>query len=159
MNLYDVETIVQSKPWITGKKRIPHQVAYDFIRNSAWWLTHPSGPVRAPGHAKNIYMSQHGWTIEFGANNFLIEKAIKRCCREIHIFLLNMDQGKEVSKHELKKKLQLHIRGAVSNYEDDEYMSYWPLEENDMKFGAQSIDIKDAVNYIVRVTGISQYVI
>jgi hypothetical protein len=53
--------------------------AVRFIRASAWWLTQYHKPVRAPKHADHVHMSVHGWAVDFGANSFLVGKAIERC--------------------------------------------------------------------------------
>lgn len=59
-------------------------IAESFIRKSAWWLKHYRRPVRAPKHAKRLYLSDHGWAVDFGGNSFLVGKAIEPCSADIH---------------------------------------------------------------------------
>ena len=145
------------RPWLVRTETVPPDYAKEFVRKSAWWHTHSSGnPVRAPNHAKRIYESHHGWAIDFGANTFLIGKAIERCNNEINKYIDAAAQGDIPDLDELKSKLKMHIRGAVANNDGYEYEGYYPLEGQDMMFGAQSIDINDGVEYVLQKSGVSE---
>jgi len=92
------------------------KMAERFIRASAWWLTHSSyRPVRAPRHAEHLYMSHHGWAVDFGANTFLVGKAIERCrvildrCRD------EAATGQVLLRADVEAKLKKAISGAVAN--------------------------------------------
>ena len=151
------DRIVSSRPWLVRKENIPVELAMEFIRKTAWWHTHSSGnPVRAPGHADRIYESVHGWSIDFGANTFLVGKAIERCSSEIMNAMDNAIQGNIPNINELKEKLKLHIRGAVANNDGYEYDGYYPAEGQDMMFGAQSIDVNDGADFILERSGIAE---
>ena len=52
-------------------------IARDLVSASAWWLTHPRGPVRAPKHSSNIDGSGGHWEIDFGANTLNLSYIIK----------------------------------------------------------------------------------
>lgn len=150
-----IDKIRSKAPWINREETIPRHLAESFIRRTAWWHTHSSGkPVRAPKHAERIESSCHGWQVTFGGNSFLVGKAIERCRNEINNFMEAslITNGSDIE--ELKNKLVLHIRGAVANNDGYEYEGYYPIQQNDMMFGAQSIDIKDAVNFIIEQSGI-----
>jgi len=45
---------------------------------------------------------------------------------------------------------------AVANNDGYEYEGYYPLEGQDMMFGAQSIDVKDGVKYVLQKSGITE---
>lgn len=134
--------------WINHdtSSRIPYAWAHEFIACTAWWLHHPSGPVRAPKHADRIFESeQHGWAIEFGANSFLVETAIKRSLDAVKSLLDTNETGRD----ELISEIKRHTSGAVSNHYDDEYSGYYPLEGEDMIFGSTSINVDDAAKFIL----------
>ena len=156
MDNVEIENIRELHPLVSENPKVSLSLAQDFIKATAWWHTHSSGsPVRAPRHARRVYHSVHGWSIDFGANSFLIEKAIRRCCNEVNDFLTAMKKGKKTDINDLKNKIKLHIRGAVSNYDNNEYEVYYPIDGEDMMFGAQSIDINDGLQFILRKTGIN----
>jgi hypothetical protein len=80
--------------WLKRDETIPLELAKRFIRATAWWLTHSSGsPVRAPGHANRITKSHHGWVVDFGANTFLVGKAIERCRNILNDYLDEASKG------------------------------------------------------------------
>ena len=135
----------------TEEGEVPIDVAKKFIRASAWWYDHPSGPVSAPGHSSRIYGSESDWKIDFGANTFMVGRAISRCRKTLSLFLEQASSGNIVSISKLKEKLTLDVRGAVTNYDGDEYPGYYPVVGADMKFGAQSIDTKDFVNLVLKI--------
>ena len=76
---------------------------------------------------------------------FLIGKAAERCNNEVNKYIDVSVQGDIPDLEELKSILKMHIRGAVANNDGYEYEGYYPLEGQDMMFGAQSIDVKDGV--------------
>jgi len=152
-------SIYSSHVWLKREETIPLSLAQDFIRNSAWWLTHPSGPVRAKKHAYNIYKNEvHGWAIDFGANKFLVGKAIERCKNEINKYIEEFESGtKSIELDSLKLKLRKHISGAVATYNNGEYSGYYPISGNDLEFGTQAIDVKDGVNFLIRELGLDKF--
>ncbi len=149
--------IRSSRPWLVRTETVPLELAQEFVRNTAWWHTHSSGqPVMAPNHAKRIYSSSHGWSLDFGANTFLVGKAIARCSQEISSAMDTAVKGHLPNLQELTEKIELHIRGAVSNSEGYEYDGYYPVVGDDMMFGAQSIDVKLGAKFILEKSGIKE---
>ncbi len=57
-----------------------------------------------------------------------------------------MEKGENPDTNDLKIEIKLHIRGAVSNYKNNEYDDYYPINGSDMMFGAQSIDVGDGLH-------------
>lgn len=138
-------------------EQIPLKVAEEFIKATVWWLTHPSGPVRAPGHAKNLYNSDNGWAIDFGANTFLVDVAIARCRTSLNSFLRQVECGHTVSLSTLREQLMKDISGAVANYDGFEYGGYYPLSGTEMIFGSQAIDVREGANFIIHATSTRKY--
>lgn len=151
--------IYSSHVWLKREETIPLSVAQDFVRNSAWWLTHPSGAVRAKKHAYNVYKNDiHGWAIDFGANKFLVGKAIERCKDEINKYIEEFTNGeKSIELDSLKAKLKKHISGAVATYNNGEYSGYYPIDGNDLTFGSQAIDVKDGADFLIRELGLNEF--
>lgn len=128
--------------------KVPRDVAEQFLRKSVWWHTHSSGrPVRAPRHANRMRGQNGDWSIDFGANTFLVGRAIERCARTCESFLASAGKGTPWSKKDLIEKLKMDVRGAVATYSGAEYAGYYPVDGNDMMFGATSIDIADFVGH------------
>ena len=148
--------IKRGKPWLKRDESIPRYVAEQFIRASAWWLTHSSGQaVRAPRHADRMYLSDHGWAVDFGANTFLVGKAIERCRDALDKFLDDASSIGLPSLEDVKKTLKRHISGAVANVDGNEYEGYYPISDEDLVFGAQSIDVEDGANFIIEEAGVA----
>jgi len=149
-NQESITRIRKKAPWIVREEMIPKEIAQQFIRRSAWWLTHSSGmPVRARGHARRIYKSQHGWTVVFGGNSFLVGKAVERCRNEINNFFEEASSGKLPRLSDLKKLLCRQISGAVANNDGYEYDGYYPITDGQLIFGAQAIDVNDGADYLI----------
>ncbi|BAS60399.1 hypothetical protein LBWT_X4710 (plasmid) [Leptolyngbya boryana IAM M-101] len=135
--------------WVVREETIALELAQEFVRRSAWWLNHPSGQdVRAPRYAERIYKSAHGWTLEFGANKFLVGKAIERCQKVVIAFLESTESVKPQSLADLKKALSLQISGSVANCNDEEYQGCYPVYSGQLVFGNAAIDIADAVDFL-----------
>ena len=118
--------------WIDRPETVPKEFAKGFLRASCWWLKHSSGnPVRAPGHADRISLDpRHGWSIEFGANTFLVGKAIERSARSLREFLDAVSNGGKTSLGTLRQNLRSAIAGAVANYD-----GRVPLQKSRYGFG------------------------
>ena len=134
---------------------MPLDLAERFIEATAWWLTHSSGSaVRAPKHAERIYKSDHGLAIDFGANTFLVEKALERCRNKVNDYLDEAARGHITEKSDVIETLKRIVSGAVANADGYEYTGYYPVENDDLVFGAQSIDLNDAADFIIWESGI-----
>jgi hypothetical protein len=158
-NMVIAARLRRARPWLVRQEDAPIELAREFVRATAWWHTHSSGlPVRAPRHANRIYKNHHGWVVDFGANSFLVGKAISRCAREIDSYIENGTRGELVRLDELRTKLVMHIRGAVANHNQDEYDGYYSLTGTNMMFGAQSIDVHDGADFMLSTSGIKKLV-
>lgn len=147
-----VRRLRRATSWLRREETIPKDLAKRFVAESAWWLTHSSGmAVRAPGHADRIYLSEHhGWAVEFGANTFLVGKAIERCRNALNDFFDEAAKGKLLKAAEVLRVLRQHISGAVANYNADEYDGYYPISDDLLVFGAQAIDVDDGATFILK---------
>lgn len=155
-----VSSVRNTNQWIEYPEKVSKEFVQNFLRNICWWLTHSSGcPVRAPRHADRVYFDNyHGWVIDFGANTFLVGKAIARCAKRIKDFLDSVSLGDIPSVEELKFGLQYAISGAVSNYNGDEYDSFYPINNGEMVFGAQAIDVNDAISFFLDKIGVEKII-
>ncbi len=150
--------VYSGNTWLRREETIPESLARDFVRATAWWLSHPSGPVRAPKHSHNIYNNlQHGWAVDFGANKFLVGKAIERCKNEINSYIEGITNSEHMSINTLKEKLRGHISGAVAHMNNDEYSGFYPISGSDLKFGSQSIDVDDGVKFLISRLGLDEF--
>jgi hypothetical protein len=130
-------------PWLYNEDEgIPESIIRDLVRNSVWWLLHPSGkPVRAPNHAENVYHDGEQWVIDFGANSFLAEKAIRESARKIRRQLSNILKGDPYNRDLLDSQIKRGISRCVANHRGDVYQGYYPSQGNDLVFGVTSICI------------------
>lgn len=141
--------------WRQGN--VQRATARDLIKASAWWLTHSSGnPVRAPRHADRIENLKWGWSIEFGANHFLITKLVEASSPWFVEGFDLVRQGKFLNRKFYIEKVKSVAPNCVANYNCDRYERYEPTGTR-LIFGAQAIDIADAANYLVDAAGISRY--
>jgi hypothetical protein len=101
-------------------------------------------------------MTRRGWAVDFGANYFLAGKAVERCRSVILEALEAFEQGKPWSRAKLISKLKTAVAWSVANYNLDEY-DHYPLTGNDMMFGAQSIDVEHAAEFMIRESGVGEF--
>ena len=133
--------------------RVPLGVAQRVISNSAWWYGHPKGPVRAPKHYERISNGIHGLELEFGANYFLVETAIRRVFNIINDLVNTVEStGKKGSNSFLRLHMIATIEGAVANFNGDEYDGFYDSIDGFMIFGTQAISVNDFVNTICDFT-------
>jgi hypothetical protein len=137
--------------------KVPISLAQRLIKDSAYWYGHQNGPARAPKHYERVTAGPYGWEITFGANSFLVEQAIRRFTDSaraaVESFALT---GKTIPDKELRKQLALITRGAVSNYQGEVYLTYWPVTDGHMMFGTQSIHVADFVDSYWVVTSLGR---
>lgn len=152
---YVEERLTVMERW--SRCEVQRSTAASLVKASAWWLTHASGnPVRAPGHASRIELGKRGWSIEFGANHFLIGRFVQAASRH---FIEGFDlvrKGNLLNRLYFLQKLRKDVRGCVANYNYDVYEDYVP-SRGQLVFGAQAIDIDDASNYVIDASGLSRY--
>jgi hypothetical protein len=145
----DIQTKVSRL--ITNGRPI-ESAAWFIVFRSAYWF-HPSGKwVHAPKHADRIEEGRLGYMVSFGANSFLIGRAISRCVS----ILLDYYRGNDRSfaRHEsLKRDPARQVCGSVANYRGDEYPGVYPLEDEMMVFGTQGIFATVAIETVLMMTG------
>jgi hypothetical protein len=146
-----VKKIRRSTSWLKYNEDISLEFVQQFIRACAWWDKHPCGfPCRAPRHADNIYLSQYnGWSLDYGANTFLVGKAVKRCAKNVNSFLDEAAKGKLLNKEKIKETLGKAIAGSVANIYGDEYDSY-PINDGQLEFGTHAIRLEDAADFLIK---------
>lgn len=120
--------------------RVPRYIAEDLVEQSAWWETHPSGPVRAPKHAERMGGDERPWFVEFGANSFLVAAAVHGCCERIRQWV-HEQQAVPVPQawEKLNRELHAVVRSSVANYRGDAYADYGHDTQGKLLFGAQAI--------------------
>lgn len=129
--------------------RVPHHVAKNIVAGCAWWESHPAGPVRAPKHADRIEGSEKNWSVEFGANSFLVSAAIYNCCQCIRQWIQQQKaQPTREAWTNLNGNLQRIVRGSVANYRGDPYRDYG--HQGKLIFGAQAIYVYDFLGGIAK---------
>ncbi|MCC5795435.1 MAG: hypothetical protein JJT85_11995 [Chromatiales bacterium] len=94
--------------------------------------------------------------MDFGANTFLVGKAIERCTIAINEFLDVTASGQVPTRTEVAAAIKKHVSGAVANVEGHEYSGYYPVDNQDLVFGAQSIDVADAASFMIKESGIAE---
>lgn len=133
-------------------RNVPRELAVSFIRAATWWHTHSSGwPMQAPGHARRITGSNGDWKVHFGANYFLVGRAISRCSALIRQYVAEYEETGELSLERLSEGLKWRVRGAVATHNGDEYAGHYPLTGSHMMFGATSINVNQFSSYALRI--------
>ena len=149
------QLIENTRNWALGN--VPQSISKGLIRTSAWWLTHSSGkPVRAPKHAARLAEMKWGWSIEFGANHFLVGRAFQRSAGILIAGFEMIKNDQIVDRARFSGPISAVIPGCVGNYKHDEYEHYAP-ERGLLVFGAQAIKISEATDFIINASGISVY--
>jgi hypothetical protein len=95
--------------------KVPLELATFFIMRTIWWHSHSSGsPVLASGHARRITGSDGDWRVKFGANSFLVGRAISRCYVTIRQYIDGVEAGKKVDPAFIVGILRLRIASSVA---------------------------------------------
>ncbi|MFH1627815.1 MAG: hypothetical protein ABIE47_03725 [Pseudomonadota bacterium] len=66
----EIDNLLSQLVAVAKNGQLSKATAIHFIEKSAWWITHPSGPVRAPGDAKNLEGPENKPILKLGANTF-----------------------------------------------------------------------------------------
>ncbi|MBV1790802.1 hypothetical protein KQ940_22295, partial [Marinobacterium sp. D7] len=131
-------------------------IAQFFVSKYAMW-DHPTGRwVSAPKHAERIENGRYGWEIEFGANKFLVGRAIEKCTNYIRDLIYQVEQGHAIESGNINSQLGLIIRSCVANYEGEIFEGYYSVERNLLRFGTQGINIETFKSYIIGTTEIDK---
>jgi len=157
----EVANLLNQLDKIAKSGRVSKAMAVAFIEKSAWWLTHVSGPVRAPGYASRMEGNESSWRLTYGANTFHVTRAIVKCSKELQKFLQkNRDNPKftEDTLTELKQCLSASVCGCVSGYGGQMYDQY-RMDKDEMVFGAQAINVKEFINCFFEVVPVDRFIV
>ena len=98
---------------------VPISLAQDLIRSSVFWVDHPQGIIHPePKYADDhIVKGSQGWEVRFGANCFLVERAILLSKQTM---LDEIDRSKNLSQTVdptlLFRRLITCVRKSVADY-------------------------------------------
>ena len=146
----DAEVVIDNLNHITdGDAEYMSRAAEKAIQVSAYWYGHPHGPARAPKHAERLEYGKTGLEIEFGANTFLVEQAIRRCAAAIEKAAESViATGDPIDEAELRRQLGFAVCGAVANFDGVEYSGYYDASDGFMHFGTQAVHVASFVESI-----------
>lgn len=148
--------LCREKTKILENNGVSLTIAQFFIEKCAMW-DHPTGRwVHAPKHARRIANGRYGWEVEFGANSFLVGRAIERSTNFIRDIINKIELGEVVYSNEISSRLNLIISGSVSNYEGEIFDGYYAIERGLLRFGNQGIDVNEFKSYIMGTTEINK---
>jgi hypothetical protein len=123
--------------------KVSRELAQSFIRRSAFWHSHSSGQiVTGAGHAQRVYGGPGDWKVDFGANSFLVGRAIERSFRTLRHYVESWEAGTPRKASDVVRELRRDVNGAVAGYNGSELSGYYPLTGTDMMFGTTSIDVR-----------------
>lgn len=147
----------RKKTEILEKNGVSLTIAQFFIEKCAMW-DHPTGRwVHAPKHARRIVNGRYGWEVEFGANKFLVGRAIQKCTIFIRDLINKVELGEVIYRDDISSRLNLIISGSVSNYEGEIFDGYYSIELGLLRFGTQGIDVGEFKSYIIGTTEINKF--
>lgn len=145
-----VKRINESAPWLIPNSMVTFQDARNFVSKITWWNTHSSGkPVLAKGFARKVEQTAEGLALKFGANYFLVGVALQRSKKLLNSSLSDYIRGQHISYDQLKEKIIYILRTSVANSQFHHYKKMYPIKDGQMMFGAQSIDVLRASDYII----------
>ena len=151
--------IYSNNTWLRREETIPESLAKDFVRNTTWWDHQKAYRYIRANHSHRVKKDyRHGWAIQFGANQFLVGKAIERCKDEINEYIEQFIKGNKMDFNILKEKLREHISGAVATGNNYEYSGYYPINDGYLKFGVQAIKVDDGVNFLIKELGLNEFI-
>lgn len=145
-------------PWmLVPAPEVPAEYAEELVRRAAWWLDHPSGPVRAPRMAEKLqHVPTYGWCVPYGANWFAAAYAIHQTGAVIADAAAKQRVSEPMSESSIKCKIHDVLWSSVLNHEGELYppCSY-RKDNNDLIFGVHSIDIEDATSFLLNASGLA----
>lgn len=122
--------------------QVPLELAKAFIRRATWWHSHSSGSlVRARRYADRITGANGDWRVKFGANTFLVGRAISKCNKMISQYIEGFEAGSVTKPSLMVGLLRMAISDSVAGY-DGVARGRYPITGDDMMFGTLSVDVK-----------------
>ena len=144
--------------WLPVKRPVPRPLAMRFVRDSTWWLTHPSGsPVAAPRHAERLTHGPYGWGLELGANTFLVSRAIQRSKYVLLAAYARAEAGRPMSRRDVLASLRECIACSVANYAGDEFEGPYPVRGGFLEFGGTGILVSQAASFLIGASGLKEF--
>lgn len=117
-------------------------VAATLVAASVWWLTHATGPVRAPAFREKLTLRDGEWCIRFGANTFHVGDAVRRCRGVLIRWMAEGNGDRTPAQWQLlRESLANQVRGSVSNHKGDRYFLYGSSTR--LPFGAHAVELGD----------------
>lgn len=156
----EVNELLKKIDNLTKNGNVPKAILTTGIEKSAWWLSHPSGPVRAPRHAERLENKDQGWALEFGGNTFNVSTAFLLCMKEIKGSLQSNRTTPNFNKQSLPKlrqKLDDAVCRSVYSSTGCRYNKY-PMDQNKMIFGTQAINVKELIDYLFEIIPVGLFI-
>ena len=156
----EADNLLKQLDVVAKNVQVSKATAIHFIEKSAWWLTHPAGPARAPGDAKNLQGSENKPILKFGANTFKVGEALLICRQVIQNFLTSARSSPDFGEKalpKLRKRLVIGVCGSVSAYDGQAYNQY-PMEGDEMIFGAHAINVKEFIDCLLGMVPVDRFI-
>jgi len=156
----EAENFLNQLNGVAKDGQVSKSTAIHFIEKSAWWITHPSGPVRAPGDAKNLEGAENKPILKLGANTFKVGEAILGCRQVIQNFLKSIRSSPDFGEKalpKLRKRLAVGICGSVSAFDGRAYNQY-PMEGDEMIFGAHAINVTEFIDCLFEMVPVDKFI-
>jgi hypothetical protein len=135
-----------------GESVVSRETARELIRESIWWLTHPSGPVRAPAYQHRLRDGLYGWHLTLGANTFHVALAAKRCAKILDAWIAKELAGQQPSFPDLRINLCRQLDRSVSNNKGGFFESY-SQSYSELTFGATEINTSELIRSFLWMVG------
>jgi hypothetical protein len=135
------------------------EVAERLIEKSAWWYDHPSGKTRAPNHCERISDGVYGLELGFGANRFLVGKAVSECASQLDALLAAVPTSDSNAPSPILSEIHkiAHVvvrpvlRRCVMHQNGETYACYGNAEDDFMYFGAQAINVPEFIDEFLKI--------
>lgn len=128
------------------------------IRCAAYWLTHPSGPVAAPGDSRNIRSSKGRFTLTYGANTLdltqvftqagmVLDKSLRY---EELISLYDEIDDSPPTKKSILAQLASVPSGCIYDYNGKNYDDYGSKIKGWIVFGSHALKLSAVSTFLFR---------
>lgn len=157
----------RSTSLLEGNGRVKKGACGRVVAESAWWLDHPTGPIRSKGDGSQLVEGALGWQITYGANALCVERAIKLVLENMS-FAMNHkldNDGREFNPTLLFEALSPYrlgisqaLNGSVMNAHDE--LFYYPSTMHHgkefLKLGTHGISIDTFFDFLFTWLNIKQ---
>lgn len=156
----DVDNLLKKLDAVSKNGLVKKSTAIHFIEKSAWWITHPSGPIRVDGDARNLEGPENMPILKYGANTFKVGEAILKCRQVIQVFLKGIRSYPNFPEEvlpNLRKQLVAAICGSVSAFDGRAYKQY-PMKGDEMIFGSHAINVKNFIDCLFEIVPVDRFI-